>query len=163
MMRGRSTSAERGARVPCPTMSRTTIATASLHKDDCLTIEWRIVPLQAVQPDEATVPWILMTGTVIDIEDTNQRGEPSAVIVEYFADVAGVRTSQGTYGLPPQELDGAFIELKRLERLAPQLPRFQQILGRKRERTPPAQQFNGTTAAGGDRPAADIEGTSRGG
>ena len=120
-MRGRSTSAERGARVPCPTLSRSSIASfvASLHKDDCLTIEWRIVPLQAAQPDEAAVPWIVMMGTVIDIEDTNHRGEPSAVIVEYFADVAGVRTSQGTYGLPPQELEGAFIKLKRLERLAP--------------------------------------------
>ena len=114
-----------------------------LNKDDRVVVEWRIVPLQAAQPDEAAVAWITMTGIVTDIEDTNQRGEPSAVIVEYFTDVAGVRSSQGTYGLPPQELEGAFIELKRLERLAPALPTFQQILGRKRERTPdhPTQQF----------------------
>ena len=117
-----------------------------LNKDDRVVVEWRIVPLQAAQPDEAAVAWITMTGIVTDIEDTNQRGEPSAVIVEYFTDVAGVRSSQGTYGLPPQELEGAFIELKRLERLAPALPTIHQILGRKRERTPPAQQFNGTTA-----------------
>ena len=36
--------------------------------------------------------------------------------------------------MPPQELEGAFIELKRLERLAPQLPTFQQIMRKRAQR-----------------------------
>ena len=65
---------------------------ATLKGGDELQIEWRIVPLREQQPSEVEVPWTIMKGTVVEIESTNQRGEASAVVVEYFDEAEGIRS-----------------------------------------------------------------------
>ena len=60
--------------------------------------------------------------------------------VYFIRGAAGEQQEQGTFGLPAQELDGAFIEFKVLRKELRPLPSFAQLL-RKREREPDQTAF----------------------
>ena len=142
-LRGRSTSAERAGpgRVPC--LGRTAIHqfVATLSLGDLCFVEWRIVPLVEPQPGEGEIPFVGMFADVVSIDTSNAAGHATEVTLDYFTrGAAGERQEQGTFGLPAQELDGAFIEFKVLKKEPKPLPSFAQIL-RKREREPDQTAF----------------------
>ena len=108
---------------------------AGLSVADTITIDWRIVSLSEPQPGLLAVPFQRFIGTVTDIDEWNADGVPKTVTVEYFTidQATQERMPQGIFELPPQQLDGAFIEVANLAKSAPVLPSFAQIL-RKRAR-----------------------------
>ena len=108
---------------------------AGLSVADTITIDWRIVSLSEPQPGLLAVPFQRFLGTVTDIDEWNADGAPKTVTVEYFTidQTTQERIVVGVFELPPQQLDGAFIEVANLAKSAPVLPSFAQIL-RKRAR-----------------------------
>ena len=136
-LRGRSTSLERQqAGVPHLTRSEMAAFVAGVAVNDTITIDWRIVSLSEPAPSILQVPFQRMSGTVEQIEELSDAGNPKCVLVNYFTidQATQERVPQGIFELPPQQLEGAFIEVCTLAKSAPLLPSFAQILRPKRAR-----------------------------
>lgn len=135
--RGRSTTPQRSA---AGTLGRSAIAAfvAALNVGDIIAIEWRIVPLDAPSPALGISPFLPMSGKILSIEAVTAEDKPKVVAVEY-TDNGQPPAVFGTYDLPPQAIDNAFIEIKSLVKLPPLLPTFGSLF-RKRDREEPPQQ-----------------------
>ena len=96
-------------------MSRSEIAgvIATFNMRDRVHIEWRIVDLQLAYDnaanDLAAIPLITWEGTIVEVDTIAH-----TVIVDFGAD--------GQFGLPPQMIEGGFIEVHVLTRAPPLLP-----------------------------------------
>lgn len=132
-MRGRSTTPDRH-RANVQHLGRSELAAfcATLKLNDKIEVTSRIVALSRAAPTEAQVPFTVLVGEVMSIDDLNTHGKPKSITVDYEHDGNIL-----TYPFPPQALSDAFIEVSHVAIAKKPLPTWGEAASKKRPRDIP--------------------------